>query len=354
MKLYRFILCGLLFSTGFINAQTNFKPGYIIKKSGDTLFGKIDYRGDFLMSKICTYKDSANTTYEFRPNDIKAFRFIDSKYFVSREINGEKVFLEYLIKGKINIYYMGDEKVDHFYLDKENEQLIELPYEEGFKYVDNKKVYFKTTKHIGILNYYMQDAPELSSQIQNLKKPECQNLIKLAEDYNNAVCRDKKCIIYEKKHPYLKVLFEPFVGITKYKGYDKIINEFGCFLYLWTSGTNEKLFFKTGLLYNKLPENGVDLIIYKLPIQIQYIYRAYKIQPYVSGGINLEAVIKDYNQFTHTLSLNAGLNYRLCKWVSISTGFNSDYTSLIDLVGAKDLKFDLISYSIICGLLFDF
>lgn len=169
MKLKRLILLGLLISTGFLKAQTDFRPGYIIKTFGDTIFGQIDYRGDLLMSSLCKFKAVDNTIKEYSPNDIEAFRFIERKYYVTREIDNKKVFMEYLIKGKVNIYYMRDDKGDHYYIDKEDARLTEIPYEEGIKYIDNKEVFYESTKHIGFLTYYMQDAPELQSRIHSVK-----------------------------------------------------------------------------------------------------------------------------------------------------------------------------------------
>jgi len=187
MKLNILILFGLLLSTEILNAQSDFRSGYIIKTTGDTIFGKIDYRGDLFMSRLCKFKDIDNSITEYSPNDIEAFRFLDSKYYVSRTIDNNKSFMEYLIKGKVNIYYMRDDKGGHYYIDKEDVRLTEIPYEEGIKYVDNKQVFYESTKHIGFLKYYMQDAPELQTRIQSVKKPDHQNLIKLAEDYHNAV-----------------------------------------------------------------------------------------------------------------------------------------------------------------------
>ena len=294
MKLKRLVLFGLLISTRIINAQTDFRPGYIIQTNGDTISGHIDYRGDIIMSSVCRFKDKESVIKEYFPNDITAFRFIDSKYYVSREVNNKKVFLEYLIKGKIDIYYMRDDIGDHYYIDKGKVKLTEMPYEEGVKFVDNKRVFFETRKHIGILNYYMQDAPEFKARIASINRPDHQNLIKLAEDYHYAVCKDEKCIIYEKRLPWLKISVSPFVGLTKYKGYDKFINELGGYLYLWAPRISEKLFLKTGLAYNKLSEDGDKFFFYKIPIQIQYIYRAHRIQPNVSAGINfLKGVFDD-------------------------------------------------------------
>jgi hypothetical protein len=89
-----------LISTGFLYAQNDFNPGYVITIKGDTLFGKIDYRGDLYMKSICRFMTAENTINEYTPHDILAYRFIDSKYYISREVDGKSVFLEYLIKGK--------------------------------------------------------------------------------------------------------------------------------------------------------------------------------------------------------------------------------------------------------------
>ncbi len=185
------LIIGLLILTELLNAQIDFRPGYIIKNTSDTLYGEIDYRGELLMSSICRFRDTDNTINEYSPSELTAYRIIDSKYYVSKEINHKKVFLEFLIKGKVSIYYMRDDNGDHYYLDKEDEKLIEIPYEAGTKFVGYKEVFYESKKHIGLLNYYMKDAPEFHSRIQSMKKPKHQNLIKLAEDYHNVVCEDE-------------------------------------------------------------------------------------------------------------------------------------------------------------------
>lgn len=354
MKLSNLFLFVLLFPISLLQAQTDFRPGYIIIITGDTLYGDIDYRGDLLMSQLCKFKDKGSIIKDYLPNDIAAFRFVDSKYYVSRDVNGRRVFLEYLIKGKVNIYYLRDKNGDHYYLEKEDVKLTEIPYNEGTKYVDDKRVFFETTKHIGLLNYYMRDAPELQTQVQAMKKPDHQNLIKLAEDYHNAICDDEKCIIYEKKVPSIKISFTPFLGLTNYNGYDKLVNEFGGYLYIWAPRVSEKLFFKTGFAFNKLSIEGKNFDVLKIPVQFQYIYRAHKLQPHISCGVNfLGLKLEDYKDITNTLSVNAGLNYKLSNKVSICTAFNSDYIPLFRVITDDDLSFDIISYSVIIGLRVD-
>jgi len=290
MKLKRFIFIGLLFSFGVLNAQTEFRPGYIINSTTDTLHGYIDYRGAILMSRFCKFKGEDNTVKDYSPNDITAFRFIDSKYYVSREINNRSVFLEYLIKGEVNIYYMRDEDGEHYYLDKEDIKLTEIPYEEGIKYVDNKQVFYESTKHIGLLNYFMQDAPEFRSRIQSLKKPNHKNLIKLAEEYHNVVCEGNKCIIYEKKQPLLKVNLEGLAGVINYKNTEGIVDKFyfqrGIIAHFWMPRTNEKIYFKTGLLYSQPEIDGVKKTHIKVPTHLGYLApNSFRIRPSISIGL---------------------------------------------------------------------
>jgi len=149
------------------------------------------------MGEVCRFRtNDREDELKYSPYDIAAYRFNESKYFVSKEVNGAQVFLEFLIKGQINIYYLRDYKGDHYFLEKVDNPIIELPYEEGIKYVDDKKVFFRTKKHIGLLTYYMQDAPEFQSRINEIGKPGHESLIKLSEDYHDKVCKDRACIIY--------------------------------------------------------------------------------------------------------------------------------------------------------------
>ena len=225
MKIYRFILFGLFISSRLLNAQADFRPGYIIKSDGDTIYGTIDYRGDVLMGGICKFKDADNTIKTYSPTDLRAYRFIDSKYFVSKEVDSTTVFLEYLIKGKVNIYYMRDNNGDHYYLDKEGLRISEIPYEEEIKYIEDKLVFYESTKHIGFLSLYMKDAPDFQSQINSFGKPAHINLIELAEDYHNIVCEGEKCIIYGKNQVSFPVRLE-FRRVLFRSAYKK--DEAGC------------------------------------------------------------------------------------------------------------------------------
>lgn len=292
MNLRKLILLILLFSVEIAYAQTDFRPGYIIKASGDTIHGAIDYRGDLIMSSTCRFKNAHNQVEEYSPADIIAYRFIDSKFYVSKIVNNKKVFLEYLIKGKVNVFYMRDDHGDHYYLSKEDEVLVEIPYEESIRYVNNTQVLYKSSNHIGLLNYFMQDAPELKSRIDRMKEPGHHNLIKIAEEYHYAVCDDEQCIIYEKHQPLLKVNLEIIAGVVNF--YDKSLDlkdkayfKTGMIAHFWMPRTNEKIFMKVGILYSRLEKlEGEEYNYVRIPLHIGYMApTTYKVRPSFSFGV---------------------------------------------------------------------
>lgn len=263
----------------------------------------------------------------------------------------KKAFLEFLLKGQINLYYLNDEIGEHYYLEKEGIPLTETPFEEGIKYKDGTPYFYSSTKHIGILNYFMQDAPELLSNIEKIGKPQHDNMISLAENYHNIVCKDHSCIIYEKPIPLFQFAIEPVLGIAKYKDYNNFLAEFGGNFYIWVPQTSENLFLKTGVIFQRINEQGEKLDILKIPLQIQYLYHARKFQPKASFGFNFMKISSgsDYT-FYHTISLNAGFNYEITKCMSFSTTFNSDFRTLSEYFMSNNSNNRLISYSLDLGI----
>ena len=107
---------------GSIQAQRDYRKGYIITNQQDTVYGWIDYRGDIRNSKVCSFKKTeTDQATEYSPSDIAAYRFINSKFYVSKNVGSEYVpklvFLEYLVNGLANLYYFRDDgSIDRYML----------------------------------------------------------------------------------------------------------------------------------------------------------------------------------------------------------------------------------------------
>lgn len=207
-------------------AQTDFRPGYIITNKNDTLHGLIDYRGDARNSKICVYKENeTSASKEYLPGQIKAYRFLESKYYVSKNISGNEIkkelFLEFLVNGIADLYYYRETNDSpHYFIEKQDGQLFELKnteeliknndspyYWERNEYVREKKEY------IGLLKYAFADCPQLFETINNTRL-DTKSLINITKKYHNYVCDGEKCIIYEKQSPVIKLRFAPYFSMN--------------------------------------------------------------------------------------------------------------------------------------------
>jgi len=332
-----------IFTITFLPAQTDFRPGYVIKAIGDTLWGSVDYRGSELMGKICTFRNEKDGTVSmFTPNQIVAYRFKDGKYYVSETINGKKVFLEYLINGRLNIYYLNNDSGEHFFFNKVGMPIEELPYEEEIIEKDGLHYLNTSTKHIRMLTYYLQDAPEIQDEINNLQQPDYENLIALAKSYHNAVCNGDKCIIYEKKLPAFKINPEIVVGVNSFfqNGFNSVV-QLGVLGHIWMPRTSEKLYLKIGFSYLPLIDNAdYKAYLIKLPVQLEYLYPKGKIRPRFALGVNFYTVSSEtenlwYSEPFYTTVISAGTEVQLSKSLYLTTNCELDFYDKISIIPRK-------------------
>ncbi len=323
MKIKLFIFLGILLTNEILLAQTDFRKGYIIKPGSDSIYGLIDYRGDQLMNKICRFRLSeSDPDTNYSANDIVGYRFHDGKYFVSKKVNGENSFLEYLIEGKVSIYYCRYESKDHYYIEKAGIGFAELPYAEEIRYKDSEAYLYKSKTHIGILNVYMQDAPELQTEIANIKIPNRENLMTLVENYQNIVCKNEICLIYKKKLP----LFEPIFELTAGAGFVEGTNyiQTGLLVNLWMPRTNEKLYLRTGISTIFITIDNQNMVFLRTPVQFEYIYPKGIFRPKFSVGTNVYFRTSDYFSMTRCLAAMAGMNFRLNESILIGINYDLD------------------------------
>jgi hypothetical protein len=65
------------------SAQSDFRNGYVITNSNDTLFGLADYKENRSNAKKCIFiKEGSSEKVEYSPNDINAYRFLDGKLLI--------------------------------------------------------------------------------------------------------------------------------------------------------------------------------------------------------------------------------------------------------------------------------
>ena len=209
----------LLVCLSELKAQTDFSPGYVITNENDTINGLIDYRGDSRNSQICIYKEKeTSASREYLPGEIKAYRFLGSKYYVSKNIleNGLKkdLFLEFLVNGIADLYYYR--KINNnpqYFIEKKDGQLIELNNTEEVIKKNDSPYYREKKEYIGLLKYAFADCPQLWETIDNSTLG-TKSLVNITKKYHDYVCDNEKCIIYEKQLPVIKLRFAPYLSMN--------------------------------------------------------------------------------------------------------------------------------------------
>lgn len=209
IQLLFFSSCTSLFS------QSLHSPGYIITNQGDTVNGFIAVYSDRRLSKTCSFSNTENGIYhKYSPAELRGYRFESGKYYVSREIQisglSSKYFLEYLIHGKANIYYLRTTE-DHYFIEKSKGRMVELDGRE--KTIQTPEgPYLIPSKYRGTLLAELSDWKDAPNEVEKSSLAHG-SLIDLARRYHESTCTDSNCIIYERHVEKLKLRFGMSGGV---------------------------------------------------------------------------------------------------------------------------------------------
>ncbi len=303
-----------------VNGQNEYKNGYIIRNNSDTIYGLISLRSNYANSLECVYKKNSDANADhFSPGDIRAYRIEDIKYYVSKEItlkdNKTKVFLEYLLHGIVDLYYLKAIDEKYFFIEKDD-SLFQLSNEE--KVLFDKwggKFLTKSGQYYGILTYLFQNSPETLKKINDTRF-DYKSLINITKEYHENVCKDYKCIEYTQSAK-LKIFMEPEISLIYSRMGLKSSNDFAKDLkpaigvnfrfipalayHVWSIGfgvnyssNNFSGDYKNNLLDGSYRINRVDIkySIIRIPIMFEYSFPTKKLQPFLSAGGNISYINK--------------------------------------------------------------
>ena len=327
----------LFYSISNLNllAQENFKSGYIITNSNDTVKGFISIANVYPYTN-CSFRINSNDKYEdYHAGEIKAYRFeTDGKYYISKVTptpSGDKVFfLEYLIKGKANIYFMRD-NVDHYYIETDTNKIIELSEPPHLIEQKDGLTFLKPASYFGKLKFMLSNCTDIYPEIDKLKL-EPESLIKLAKDYHNRVCNNEQCIIFESKLKQSKIHLGIVAGASFNSfSFGNVHTNYGIGSILGCRLEFENLFYnseqstlQTGLILNRFSTytfytnnygivyngnfitaekvDGVDINTYalKIPFTYQYFLSLGKIRPFFGAGLECIILFSQGKNFDFT------------------------------------------------------
>ena len=294
-------------------SQTDFRPGFIVTLSGDTIKGFIDYRERNTVYYSCDFKNAlGETPVTYTPGKILAYGFNNDKLFESKKVthkegDAEMLFLETLVKGRVTAYRF--KRI--FLLQKEGLDLYELI--EAKIVTSTGSLARKPNQHIGILNALMFDCTEIRPKLQQDIDLTEKSLTRLVEEYNRCVgsaltipksnkawfkfryalsaginiskLEVKSLYNYDLAHDY-DLSTSPFAGLSYEIQSPRISERFSFAGDIWASKTNyeshhEKIVGITPILETV----KVSFIQLKVPLGVRYTFPSRRLTPFVNAGI---------------------------------------------------------------------
>ncbi|MBF9219984.1 outer membrane beta-barrel protein [Hymenobacter ruricola] len=143
-KLFYFLAFTCWFGTaGAVRAQADFRAGYIVRLSGDTVRGQTDYRGAARSAEICRFRPTATVDVSsYTPAQIRGYGFTGGREFRSQLLATTDsvqyayvappapVFMELLATGPLALYRMRSKAgVDRYFVASASEQTPRPPAE---------------------------------------------------------------------------------------------------------------------------------------------------------------------------------------------------------------------------------
>ncbi|MBC8053519.1 MAG: hypothetical protein H7Y13_10690 [Sphingobacteriaceae bacterium] len=189
---YCWLIC-IIFLPFFSIAQSNYKPGYIIKTTGDTLKGFINQKEWSRSPITVAFKsDEKETSLEYGPQQIAGFAVNGVKYisYTGRysidknqppELHGEldtssiegSIFLKEISTGRfVTLYSQSDNTKERFFIKESQTKPVELKFHQYYN--DNNSIISKSlyrTK-LGVLVFKYASASNKSQLLKKLESIE--------------------------------------------------------------------------------------------------------------------------------------------------------------------------------------
>ena len=327
MKNLNYLLISILTVLCFqssLSAQKNYKKGYIITNSKDTIRGLIQFTSKSDYDKKCEIIRNGKTNSEFlTPNDIKNVKTNDS-YFASKEVllNNvrKKIFLEVLSEGIVNTYCLNNKK---FFIEK-GDSIYHLCTEEKEiidKYGD--KYSLVSNKYLGVLAFLFKEDPDINQKLGNTNLTS-KLLVKITHEYCEKVCNNCKFINYRENQKHT-IILEPHMAfnfsLLTFRGSNDVSTTLSPVIGVdihFPSIRNAKWDYMLGINYSYNRFNGdythsiyravetygvkLDYTFVSIPLLFEYSFNDKKIHPTLDFGYNNVFILSQNNSLTKLLN----------------------------------------------------
>ena len=311
-----FLLFALGASCETTQAQTDFRPGYLVRPAGDTVRGEIDYRDARASTMQCRFRPNAGAPATvLQPTDLRAYGLLgERKLYRSLTPAGapQPTFLEVLVSGPANLYALRDaDRADHYYVATETFPLAELVHrkvmQEQANIVHEQNLY-RTT-----LAQALTGCPIAQAQLPTLRYTAAE-LARAVTTYNNcqapaavaaAVIRTPRAarprlgIVLGTERTDMHVKFTDTYGQQHDLSFSpKVVPIGGLSLSVPLQALSRKLSLETELLYENIHYDQAfgnayssasdrytfDMAYLRLPLLVRYTWPIGHLRPFIEAG----------------------------------------------------------------------
>lgn len=293
----------LFLFTGIAFATDRFVPGRLFTVRNDTVKGWIQIQDNAEYASGCIFRVSEKgKSQKFWLKDLIGFQLDNenrtfNKRTVIHQLYPKEVFLETLIKGKLDLYYWKDYGVgDVLYLSRRGDSILApLPFSQfkgyyGEWYVPiNKQVL--STEHQDTLLKYMDDRLDMQSEIVAIKKPTVANLTRLIMKYDGV---SDSAVVIKRTKPLTKLgtfFITPGLTNSDYLLLSRTSWDFygGATFSFRFSGKYDMVTINAGC-YKRIVE-GVSFLsethaLYKIPLYVEYRFMGKNFRPFFTFGVD--------------------------------------------------------------------
>lgn len=318
MKTSFYLLVLLLFSQS-VFSQIDFRKGFIIKSSGDTINGYVNYHEGNISYRVCQFRtNESESTKEYTPETIKGYGYVDDKVYQSETVvttdqvrKDSHIFYEVITRGLVSLLKCESD----FYVMKGDSTFYRLNNDPMVINKADYSIVSSITRYLGFLNIVMSDCPAIMERISKVEYNE-KSLTCLVEDYNRQMNVTPVSFKSHKKWNTNNFGISTGVSFTKIKfHYDMgsyflahpvnlSTSSFADIFYEFSSPRiSERLTFRTEMIltsdrftsyYNEPTVSGsnsyyttIKMAQLILPVSVSYYFNVKYLKPYLNVGLSV-------------------------------------------------------------------
>lgn len=347
----------LLLAAAPLFGQTNFRPGYVLPLTGDTLRGEVDARGAQRNARLARFRaapDAAVT--EYGPRQLRGYGVTGDRLYRTEKVMlndslprpvlpnamldtvRRAAFLEVLVQGPASLLYLRDERNnDHYYLQMQGQPAQELvqttrKVEEAGGTYQRKSDEFRRT-----LAGAMQACMAVQSAITTVRYNQ-NGLLQIVRRYNECVggtsvtpagaprkTHVQLGIVAGAERSELEITQNPPLRPESTTMQGGIQPVFGLALGIHLAGVNKNLSARLEALYEKQRYESevrvgnqyrVALTSIRFPLLVRYTYPKGSIRPFAQVGYSFAYLSQADNEVRRAF-LNTAGGYEYTVWLPI-------------------------------------